>query len=65
LTVILDRAVAPGEIDGEKLIPSIAALLNDRFRHHSVMTFSPSSRALRTAWVDTIFLPLVRALERP
>lgn len=59
LTAIFDRAVARGEIDREKLIPPIAALLNDLFRHHAIMTFSPPSRALRTTWVDSIFLPLV------
>ena len=60
LKVILNRAVARGQVDRQKLIPPVAALLNDLFRHHAVMTFSPPPRALRTAWVDSIFLPLVR-----
>lgn len=57
---ILERAVARGEIDPEKLIPPVATLLSDLFRHYIVMTFSPPPPALRTAWVDSIFLPLVR-----
>jgi AcrR family transcriptional regulator len=64
LTAIFDRAVARGEIDREKLIPPIAALLHDLFRHHAIMTFSAPSPALRTAWVDSIFLPLVRKERR-
>jgi AcrR family transcriptional regulator len=64
LIAIFDRAVARGEIDREKLIPPVAELLNDLFRHHAIMTFSSPSRALRTAWVDSIFLPLVRTGRR-
>lgn len=60
LSPILDRAVERGEIDPEKLIPPIATLLSDLFRHHAIMTFSPPPPDLRTAWVDSIFLPLVR-----
>lgn len=57
---ILDRAVGRGEIDSKKLIPPIATLLNNLSRHHAIMTFSPPPPTLRTAWVDDIFLPLVR-----
>jgi AcrR family transcriptional regulator len=64
LAAILDRAVARGEIDREKLIPPIVSLLGDLFRHHAIMTFSPPPPALRTAWVDSIFLPLVRKGRR-
>lgn len=61
LATILDRAVARGEIDPEKLTPPIATLLADLYRHYAIMNFSPPPAELRTAWVDTIFLPLVRA----
>jgi AcrR family transcriptional regulator len=61
LDPILKRAVQRGEIDPEKLIPPITALLSDLFRHHAIMTFSPPPPALREVWVDSIFLPLVRA----
>lgn len=60
LASILDRAVKRGEVDPEKLIPPIATLLSDLFRYHAIMTFSPPPLDLRTAWVDSIFLPLVR-----
>ena len=59
--VILDRAVKRGEIDRKKLVPPVATLLSDLFRYHAIMTFSPPPPALRTAWVDSIFLPLVAA----
>lgn len=57
---ILDRAVIRCEVNPEKLFPPITTLLNDLFRHHALMTFSPPSPTLRTAWVDSIFLPLIR-----
>jgi len=58
LAQILDRAVERGDIDRKKLIPPVATLLSDLFRYHSLMTFSAPPLALRTAWVDSIFLPL-------
>lgn len=60
LTDILDRAVARGEIDAGKLVPPVPTLLNDLFRSHVIMTFSPPPSELCEAWVDRIFLPLVR-----
>jgi AcrR family transcriptional regulator len=60
LSPILDRAVSRGEIDRKKLIPPVATLLRDLFRYHVIMHFSPPPPALRTTWVDSIFLPLVR-----
>lgn len=60
LAPILDRAVGRGEVDPEKLFPPVVTLLIDLFRHHAIMSFSLPSPTLRTAWVDTIFLPLVR-----
>lgn len=67
LDQILERAVGRGEIAAEKLIPPVRTLLLDLFRHHAIMTFShatvtfsPPPPALRAAWIDAIFLPLVR-----
>ncbi len=60
MAMILQRAVKRGEINAEKLTPVVATLLSDLLRHHAIMTFSPPSPELRTAWVDEIFLPLVR-----
>lgn len=57
---IIDRAVARKEIDRTKLIPPVASLLLDLFRHHALMTFAPPPPELREQWVDAIFLPLVR-----
>lgn len=65
LTDILDRAVARGEIDREKLIPPVATLLRDLARHHALMTFAPPPPELREVWVDSIFLPLVRPEDWP
>lgn len=58
---ILNRAVKRGEIDPEKLIPPVTTLLGDLFRGYALMNFAPPPPELRTAWVDRVFLPLVRA----
>jgi AcrR family transcriptional regulator len=60
LSGILARAVKRGEIDPKKLIPPVASLLGDLFRHHVIMNFSAPPPALRKIWVDAVFLPLVR-----
>lgn len=62
---ILDRAVSRGDIDAEKLTPPVRTLLTDLFRYHAIMTFSPPPPDLRMAWVDSIFLPLVRGPKTP
>ncbi|MBR0646616.1 TetR/AcrR family transcriptional regulator [Plastoroseomonas hellenica] len=62
LAAILDRAVQRGEIAPAKLAPPVGTLLGDLFRHHAIMTFSAPPPELRAAWVDDIFLPLVRRL---
>lgn len=61
LTGILERAVQRGEIDPEKLVPPVTTLLEDLFRHYAIMTYLPPPPDLRQAWVDVLFLPLVRA----
>lgn len=60
LTGILERGVERGEVDPAKLIPPVTSLLGDLFRHHAIMTYSPPPPELRQAWVDAVFLPLVR-----
>ncbi|MHC1550205.1 TetR/AcrR family transcriptional regulator [Phyllobacterium sp. K27] len=60
LKIILDRGVARGEIDPGKLLPPVASLPADLFRHHVVMSMAPPSVDLQHAWIDTVFLPLVR-----
>lgn len=64
LDPILQRAVERGEIDAKKLVAPVVTLLTDLFRYHAIMTFSPPSPALRTSWVDCIFLPLVRKADQ-
>lgn len=59
LESILQRGVARGEIDADKLTPPIASLLSDLFRHHALMNWSAPDADLRSAWIDSIFLPLV------
>jgi len=60
LGAILQRGVARGEIDAGKLTRPIVNLLPDLFRQHALMTWSGPDPDLRAAWIDTIFLPLVR-----
>lgn len=59
-TQILTRGVARGEVDGDKLVPPVSTLLGVLFRHHVIMNFAAPSEMLRIAWVDSIFLPLIR-----
>ncbi|WP_149194550.1 TetR/AcrR family transcriptional regulator [Luteimonas suaedae] len=61
LSAILDRAVQRGEIDPSTMTPVVSELLGDLYRHYAIMNRSAPSEKLRQAWVDTIFLPLVRA----
>lgn len=60
LALILRRAADRHEIDPAKLSPPIETLLNDLIRHHILMNKSAPPKDLRAAWVDAIFLPLVR-----
>lgn len=60
VAAILERAVARGEVDPNKLKPPVDSLLSDLFRHYIIMNFSAPPADLRKAWVDTVFLPLVR-----
>jgi AcrR family transcriptional regulator len=60
LPAILERAVKRGEVDPQKLVPPVAFLLSTLFREHVIMNFSAPPPALRKAWVDTVFLPLVQ-----
>jgi AcrR family transcriptional regulator len=61
LSGILERAAKRGEIDQRKLVSPVASLLGDLFRYYVIMNFSAPPPALRKVWVDTIFLPLIRA----
>lgn len=63
LGAILARAVERGEIDAVKLKPPVATLLIDLFRHHVIMNLAAPEPALMRAWVDEIFLPLMRVRQ--
>lgn len=64
LETILARAGARGEIDPTKLLPAVASLPSDLFRHHVIMTMRPPSLKMQQAWIDDIFLPLTRIGSR-
>lgn len=60
IRTILDRGIARGEVDPDRLTPRITALPADLARHEALMTLAPVSDAVITEIVDEIFLPLVR-----
>jgi AcrR family transcriptional regulator len=57
--VVLDRAVARGEVDPERLTPRIRDLPFALYRHEVLMSLRPVPREVMEEIVDTIFLPLV------
>ncbi|MEJ0052038.1 MAG: TetR-like C-terminal domain-containing protein [Methylovirgula sp.] len=60
IRTILDRGIARGEVDPDRLTPRIAALPTDLARHEMLMTFEPLSDEIIREIVGEIFLPLVR-----
>jgi AcrR family transcriptional regulator len=61
IDVVLARGAERGEIDRSKLTSRIVSLLPDLLRHELLMTLKPVPNAVITAFVDDIFLPLVRS----
>ncbi len=61
LDVVIDRAVARGEIDPTRLSPRRRTVAIDLLRHDALMTIAPLSDAAVEEIVDDIFLPLVAA----
>ena len=59
IRAILDRAIARGEIDPDRLTPRVVALPTDLTRHELMMTFEPPSDDVIRQIVEDIFLPLV------
>ena len=64
MQIVLDRAVARGEIDPDRLSPRIATLPLDLVRHDVIMNRSLVPDDTLVEIVDRIFLPLVLA-DRP
>jgi AcrR family transcriptional regulator len=59
-SLVIERAVARGEIDPARLSPRIRSLPVDLVRHDLIMTQAPVPDATVVEIVDRIFLPLVR-----
>ena len=59
--VILERAIARGEADPQRLTPRVRTVAADLFRHDLLMTAAPLSDEAIVAIVDEVFLPLVTA----
>jgi AcrR family transcriptional regulator len=57
--VIIQRALARGEIDPARLTPRISGLAFDLFRHEALMTGTSVPVEVLTEIVDTIVLPLL------
>lgn len=58
--LVIERAIARGEIDPARLSPRVRSLPVDLVRHDLIMTQAPVPDATVVEIVDRIFLPLVR-----
>nr|WP_274638286.1 TetR/AcrR family transcriptional regulator [Microbacterium bovistercoris] len=61
MDIVLERAIARGEVDPARLTPRVRSVASDLFRHDLLMTAAPLSDEALVAIVDEVFLPLVRA----
>jgi AcrR family transcriptional regulator len=59
LDTLLERAVARGEVDPDRLTPRIKDLPFALFRQEVIMTLRPVSQEVMAEIIDTIFLPLI------
>jgi AcrR family transcriptional regulator len=64
MAVIIERAVARGEIEPDRLSPRIASLPVDLVRHDLIMNQAPVPDDTLVEIVDRLFLPLVGADQR-
>lgn len=60
MDVILDRAIARGEVDPARLTPRVRTVALDLIRHDMLMTLKPPSDDAIAQIVDEVLLPLVR-----
>lgn len=58
--LVIERAIARGELDPARLSPRLRSLPVDLVRHDLIMTQAPVPDATVAEIVDRIFLPLVR-----
>jgi AcrR family transcriptional regulator len=61
LEVILDHAVARGEIDPARLTPRVVEMPMTLARHELLMTLKPLPKSVIEEIVDEVWLPLLRA----
>jgi AcrR family transcriptional regulator len=60
IRTILDRGIARGELDPDRLTPRIVSLPTDLARHEMLMTLASLSDDVIREIVEDIFMPLVR-----
>ncbi len=65
MQIVLDRVVARGEIEADRLSPRIASLPLDLMRHDLIMNRSTVSDPTLIEIVDTLFLPVPGPNPRP
>lgn len=63
MDLLLDRAVARGEIEAVRLTPRIRSLPYDLFRHEALMTLRPVPTEVIEALLDEVVLPLLQAKD--
>ena len=57
--MVIERAVARGEIDASRLTPRLRSLAFDLYRHEALMTLQPVPDEVIDQILDEVFLPLV------
>ena len=60
MKTIMDRAIARGEVDPDRVTPRLVSLPFDLYRHELIMTLKPVPRDTQEQILDEVFLPLVR-----
>ncbi|MGV1004233.1 MAG: TetR/AcrR family transcriptional regulator [Candidatus Nanopelagicales bacterium] len=63
--VVIDRAIARGEIDALRVTPRRRTIAFDLLRHEALMTLAPLPDAVIEEIVDDIFMPLIAGETDP
>ncbi|MGB6241734.1 MAG: TetR/AcrR family transcriptional regulator [Castellaniella sp.] len=61
--IIVERAIRRGELEQARLTQAVMALLNDLLGNYVLLHRAAPPQGLCIAWVDEVFLPLVRKSE--